>query len=150
MQSHLCQTLFTDQKSNYSSGLLSQGKISNIAQSWAVSQGYLMLTSGLPKVDNIRWPDLGEWSKTCCYCKGWDPWVHAVISGNTYCDICMIIHASTSEPIPASYTVRRTTRAYNGTIATKGLFIMCPSANVIGIKDKLIIWANDSGLPFRI
>ena len=31
--------------------------------------------------------------------------------------------------------VRRTTRAYNVTIVTKRLFIMCPSANVIGIKD---------------
>ena len=47
-------------------------------------------------------------------------------------------------------TVRRTTRAYNGTIATKGLFIMCPSTNIIGIKDKLILRANDSGIYFRI
>ena len=55
-----------------------------------------------------------------------------------------------SEPVPASYTVHRTTRAYNGTIATKGLFIMCPSANIIGVKDKLILQANDSGIYFQI
>ena len=47
-------------------------------------------------------------------------------------------------------TVRCTTRAYNGTIATKGLFIMCPSANIIGIKDKLIWQANDLRIYFRI
>ena len=47
-------------------------------------------------------------------------------------------------------TVRRTTRAYNGTIATKGLFIMCPSTNIIGIKGKLILRANDSGIYFQI
>ena len=47
-------------------------------------------------------------------------------------------------------TVRRTTRAYNGTIATKGLFIMCLSTNIIGIKDKLILRVNDSGIYFRI
>ena len=47
-------------------------------------------------------------------------------------------------------TVRRTTRAYNRTIGTEGLFIMCPSANIIGIRDKLILQANDSGIPFWI
>ena len=47
-------------------------------------------------------------------------------------------------------TVGHTTRAYSGTIATKGLFILCPSTNIIGIKDKLILQANDSGIYFRI
>ena len=47
-------------------------------------------------------------------------------------------------------TVRHTTRTYNGTKVTKGLFIMFPSANIIGIKDKLILRANDSGIYFRI
>ena len=37
-------------------------------------------------------------------------------------------------------TVRRTTRAYNGTMATKGLFIMCPSANIIGIRAQISPW----------
>ena len=54
-----------------------------------------------------------------------------------------------SEPIPGHPTVRCTTRAYNGTIATKGLFTMCPSTNITGIKDKLILRANDSGIYFR-
>ena len=27
---------------------------------------------------------------------------------------------------------------------------MCPSTNIIGIKDKLIMWADDSGIYFRI
>ena len=46
--------------------------------------------------------------------------------------------------------VRRTTRAYNGIIVTKRLLIMCPSANIIGIKDNLILRTNDSGIYFRI
>ena len=45
-------------------------------------------------------------------------------------------------------TERHTTRAFNGIKATKGLFIMCPSTNMIGIKDKLILRANDSGIYF--
>ena len=51
------------------------------------------------------------------------PWVHALMSDYIYSDICMIIHASTLYAAP-----------YNGT------------TNIIGIKDKFIFWANDSGI----
>ena len=44
-------------------------------------------------------------------------------------------------------TVSCTTRAYHGTMGTKGLF-MCPSANIIGIKGKLILQVNDSRIYF--
>ena len=85
------------------------------------------------------------------------PWVHAVMCVNTYSDICMIIHGDSCFNLVNSanrywlhMTVHSTTRAYNGTIATKGLFIMRPSANTIRIKDKLILRDNDSGIYFRI
>ena len=85
------------------------------------------------------------------------PWVHAVLCDNTYCDICMIIHSNSCFNLVKSanryrlhMTVCRTTRAYNGTIATQGLFIMCPSANIIGIKEKLIFRFNESGIYFWI
>ena len=83
------------------------------------------------------------------------PWVHAVMCDNTYSDICMIIHGDSCFNLVNSVnryrlhmTLRRTTRAYHGTMVTKGLFIMCPSANITGIKGKLILWVNDSGFIF--
>ena len=86
---------------------------------------------------------------------GMDP--GAVMCDNTYSDICMIIHGDSCFNLVKSanryrlhMTVCSTTRAYNGTIATKGLFIMCPSANIIGIKNKLFLRANDLGIYFRI
>ena len=70
------------------------------------------------------------------------PCVHAVMCDNTYSDICMIIHGDSCFNLVKSanryqlhMTVPRTTRAYNGTVVAKGLFIMCPSANIIRIKD---------------
>ena len=85
------------------------------------------------------------------------PWVHAVMCDNTYSDICMIIQSDSCFNFVKSanryqlhMNVRRTTRAYNGTRATKGLFIMCPSANMIRIKDKLILMVNGSGIYFWI
>ena len=69
------------------------------------------------------------------------PWIHAVTCDNTFSDICMIINDESCFNLAKSVNrywlhmiVRCTTRAYNGTIATKGLFIMCPSANIIGKK----------------
>ena len=53
-----------------------------------------------------------------------------------------------ANPYRLHMTVCRTTRAYNGTIATKGPFIMCPSADIIGIKDMLLLQANDSAFIF--
>ena len=47
-------------------------------------------------------------------------------------------------------TIRRTTRAYNGTILTKMLFIMCLLAKIIRIIDKIILRVNDSGIIFDI
>ena len=83
------------------------------------------------------------------------PWVHAVMCDNTCSDKCMIIHSDSCFNLVKSanryrlhMTVRCTTRAYKGTIGTKGLFIMCPSANIIRIKDKLILRANKSGIIF--
>ena len=72
------------------------------------------------------------------------PCVHTVMRDNTYSDTCMIIHGDSCFNLEKSanryrlhMTVRRTTRAYNGTKATKELFIMCPSANIIRIKTSL-------------
>ena len=48
-------------------------------------------------------------------------------------------------------TLCHTTRAYNGAIVTKGLFVMCPLVNIIRIKGKLILEViDDSGIYFRI
>ena len=84
-------------------------------------------------------------------------WAHAVMCDNTYSDICMMIHGDSCFDLVKSanqyrlhMTVRCTTRAYNETIVTKRLFIMCHSANIIGIKEKLILRFNDSGIYFRI
>ena len=83
------------------------------------------------------------------------PRVHAVMCGNTYSDICTIIHGDSCFNLVKSVnwyrlhmTVRRTTRAFHGTMATKGLFITCPSANIIGIKGKLILRVNNLGIYF--
>ena len=72
---------------------------------------------------------------------------------NTYSDICMIIHGDSCVNLVKSanqyrlhMTVCRTTRVYHVTIATKGL---CPSANIIGIKCKLILRVNDLGIYFQ-
>ena len=46
-------------------------------------------------------------------------------------------------------TMHRTTGAYHETMATKGLFMMFPSANIIEIKGKLILRVNDLGIYFR-
>ena len=85
------------------------------------------------------------------------PWVYTFMYDNTYNDICMIIHGDSCFNLVKSanryrlhMTVRRTTRVLNGTIATTGLFIMCPSANTIRIKDKLILRVIDSGICFRM
>ena len=86
------------------------------------------------------------------------PWVHATICVTTHtATLCMIIHGNSCFNLVKSAnrywlhrTVRRTTSAYNRTIATKGLFIMCPSANIIRVKDKLILQINDSGIYFWI
>ena len=84
------------------------------------------------------------------------PWVHAVMCDNTYSDLCMIIHGDSCFNLVKSVnryrlhmTVRSTTRAYHETMATKELSITCPSANIIGIKGKLILWVNDSGIYLR-
>ena len=81
--------------------------------------------------------------------------VHAVMCDNKYKDICMIIHGDSCLNLVKSVnryrlhmTVRRTTRAYHRTVATKGLFITCPSANIIWLKGKLILRVNDSGTLF--
>ena len=81
------------------------------------------------------------------------PCVHAAMCDNTCSDICMMIHSDSCFNLVKSVnryrlhmTVCRTTRAYHGTMATKGLFITCPSANVIGIKAKVILQVNDSGI----
>ena len=69
--------------------------------------------------------------------------------------VCVTTHTA-ANPVKSAnryrrhITVRRTTKAYNGKIVTKRLLIMCPSANIIGIKDNLILRANDSGIYFRI
>ena len=105
----------------------------------------------------VHW--LWAWTKSCPYCEGRvtiaAPWAHAAMCDNTYSDICMIIHGDSCFNLVKSVdryrlrmTVRRTTRAYHGTIVTKGLFITCPSANIIGIKGKLILRCNDSGIYF--
>ena len=62
----------------------------------------------------------------------------------------MLQPSKSVNPYQLHMTVRRTTRAYNGTKVIKGLFIMCPSANIIVTKDKLILQANDSGIYLRI
>ena len=101
---------------------------------------------------------LGEWSKTCSYCEGrvtmaaLSPcryvWQH--IQRHMYDNTLFNLVKSVNR-YQLHMTVRHTTRAYNGTIATKGLFTMCPSANIIfGIKGKLILRANDSGIYCRI
>ena len=101
---------------------------------------------------------LGEWSKTCSYSEGRvtmaapSPcryvWQH--IQRHMYDNTRFNLVKSVNR-YQLHMTVRRTTIAYNGTIATKGLFTMCPSANIIfGIKDKLILRANDLGIYCRI
>ena len=84
------------------------------------------------------------------------PWVHAVMNDNTYSDMCMIIHGDSCFNLVKSVnrywfhmSVRRATRAYRGKMATKKLFITCPSTNIIGIKGKLILQVNDSEIYFR-
>ena len=81
------------------------------------------------------------------------PWVHAIMCDNTYSDKCMIINGESCFNLVKSANrywlhmiVRCTTTAYHETMATKGLFITCPSANIIGIKGKRILRVNDSGI----
>ena len=80
-------------------------------------------------------------------------WVHAVMCDNTNSDICMILHGDSCFNLVKSenryrlhMTICRTTRAYHGTMVAKRLFITCPSANIIWIKDKLILRVNDWGI----
>ena len=115
--------------------------------SWEANPNFVLSTS------------LGEWSKTCRYCEGrvtMAPpgpcryvWQH--IQRHIYDNTRFNLVKSVNQ-YRRHLTVRRTTRGFNGTIATKRLFIMCPSTNIIGIKDKLILRANDSfcGLMIRV
>ena len=61
------------------------------------------------------------------------PWVHAAMCDNTYIEICMKIHGDSCFNLVKStnryqlhMTVHHTTRAYHGTIASKGLFMLGP------------------------
>ena len=76
------------------------------------------------------------------------PWVHAVMCDNIYSDMCMYDNTrfnlvKSANRYRCHLTVRCTTRAYNGTIATKGLFIIAVNATV-----PLPCWTHYIGCPY--